>query len=288
GDVTTSHAKTLGGLLLSPFNFLTPIAYSEPLLIILALIGLLAFFKKRRGVFYALASFIYIYSGLFYLAFRYEHRFTAGLLPILAIMAAYGLTFLVDLSQKRWLYAMLAIPLAFSLRLALVISHNDSRIAAIDWIEHNIPAHEKILVFARMTRLPTEPDAIAEQNAIDSGSLRQVDASESVLPQEALSTPTFHALNLYSVNNEAFFASIATYAKDHHYAYALVSDEDFLFGDPAFAQVQNFIATQEVVRKFGSVHPAYSISNSQLWGSPLALFDFNNFGPGLTLYKLNN
>lgn len=287
GDVSTNAPKTISGVITSPFLFLKPIALSEPILTLFATIGLITLLFHRKNVFAAFFVFLYSYSALFYIAFRYEHRFTAGLLPFLALLAAYSIDYVARLTNKRSIYALLIIPLIFSIQLSRLILHNDSRINAKIWIEQNIPAHEKILVYARLTRLSSDPAAIEEQRTIDSGSLRKIDEAEEALPQNIKKTPTFHALNLYSVNNEQFFNNISEYAKKNNYKYALISDEDFVWGRKDFSIMQKFGKSGTLIKTFGSYQPKYSISITQLLGSPLKLFKFNKFGPPLSFYRIS-
>lgn len=287
GDVSARAAKTLSGIIASPFLFLSPIASSEPILIALSLIGLAALLFYRKNLFLIFFFVIYSYSALFYLAFRYEHRFTAGLLPFLALLAAYGLNHIYELTKTKWIFSVLIVPLIFSAQLSRLILHDDSRINAKTWIEQNIPAHEKILVYARLTRLPSEPDSINEQKMIDSGSLRKVDEAEAVLPADLRAAPAFRALNLYSVNNDRFFTDIAEYAAKNNYRYALISDENFMRGEEEFAIMQKLGRSGKLIKTFGSHQSQFSISMTQLIGNPLGLFRFGEFGPPLSLYGIS-
>ena len=285
-DITTDNPKTAIGILTSPFLFLKPNAFSEPLLMIFFIIGLAALFFLQRNLFVVFFLLLYGYSALFYIAFRYEHRFTVGLLPFAVLLAAYGFNYIALITKKQWIYALLIIPLVFSVQLNRVIMNNDSRVNARTWIEQNIPAHEKILVYARLTRLSSEPDAINEQKTIDSGSLRKVDEAEALLPPNMRSNTTFHSLNLYSVTNELFFENIGNYAKKNNYTYALISNENFMRDEKEFDIMQKLGASGMLIKTFGSYQPDYSISASQLLGNPIRLFSFREFGPKLSLYKI--
>ena len=231
GDVTVHSAKTILGVLQSPFLFLKPVAFSEPILMIFAAIGLILAFLYRKRLFWPIFLFIYTYSAIFYLFFRYEHRFTLPLLPLLVIMAAYGFIECYQrICNKNKILSIgfvfiLVIPLILSLRLGYLFYNNDSRIHARQWVEGNIPQNSKILVYARLTRLSSTKEAIQEQEKLDSGSLRKVDLAEENLI--AGRSNTFHALNLYSVNNPEFYQNIKNYAEAHNYQYLLISMNDF-------------------------------------------------------------
>lgn len=287
GDVTTEAVKTIPGIVTSPILFLKPIALSEPILAFFSIIGLISLFLSSKKMFAVFFGLIYSYSTLFYLAFRFEHRFTAGLLPFITILAAYGIYKTAESIKKDWIYAILIAPLIFSSQLGVLLYKNDSRIIAREWIEKNIQPHEKILVYARLTRLSTDASAVEEQRGIDGSSLRKVDEAEEVLPENLRKSTPFHALNLYSVNNEQFFKNISEYASKNNYKYALISDEDFLWGREDFALMQNFVKSSALIKTFGSHQTKYSISITQLIGSPLGLFKLKNFGPPLSLYELS-
>src|SRR3989338_311499 len=168
GDLTFQEAKSILGIVASPFIFLKPIALSEPILAFFAVLGLLFSIFYMRNLFLPVFLFLYAYSAVFYLFFRYEHRFTLPLFPLLAIMAGYGAVEAYKrIGGSRVLTALLVISLAlpaiFSLKLSYLLYRNDSRTYLIEWVKSNVPAGSKILVYARLTRLPAVPEAIKEQ-----------------------------------------------------------------------------------------------------------------------------
>ncbi len=124
GDLTFQEAKSISGIIVSPFLFLKPVALSEPVLAIFAVLGLLFAGFYVKNLFWPVFLFIYSYSAIFYLFFRYEHRFTLPLFPLLAIMAAYGFMEIYKRISGRILaivfMLILALPLIFSLRLTFL------------------------------------------------------------------------------------------------------------------------------------------------------------------------
>ncbi|MDO8430307.1 MAG: glycosyltransferase family 39 protein [bacterium] len=285
GDVTFKEGKSILGIAASPFLFLKPAALSEPILIIFAVLGLMFSFFYLKNFFWPVFIFLYAYSGIFYLFFRYEHRFTLPLFPLLAIMSAYGFTEVYKRISGRFpsffLMLILALPLIFSLRLSYLMYQNDSRNHLINWIKDNIPTNSKILVYARLARLPATPEAVKEQRAIDSGSLRKVDLAEESLPKQL----SFHALNLYDVNNQEFYNNIEQYIHDHQYNYLFIGGIN-IQESAYLEQLQKIADTGILLKSFGRFQEDYSPSIGQLFGNPFYLFQLKEFGPPIAIYKL--
>lgn len=286
-DLTTGQTKSILGILQSPFLFLKPVALSEPILAIFMALGLVvaAFYQSR--IFWPLFLFIYTYSGVFYWFFRYEHRFALPLFPILALLAGFGFTSLYQKISVRFLreafLLILAILLILSLRLGYLIYKNDSRLLLREWAEQNLPAGSKILVYARLTRLPSVKEAIKEQELLDPASLRKVDIAEAnfSLPERKY----FHALNLYDVRNQEFYDNLEKYARDNHYQYLFFGGTDLR----EFDKLEKFEKLAErgiLLKSFGELQEVYSPSIGQLTGNPLGLFKLKEFGPPVVLYKI--
>ncbi|OGY64294.1 MAG: hypothetical protein A3I89_01225 [Candidatus Harrisonbacteria bacterium RIFCSPLOWO2_02_FULL_41_11] len=285
GDLTFQETKSILGIIASPFVFLKPVALSEPILMLGVLVGLLFAFLYKRNLFLPTFLFLYAYSATFYLFFRYEHRFALPLFPLLAIMAAYGALEVYKRFTGRIFTALLililAMPAVFSLRLSYLLYQNDSRNHLIEWVETNIPASSKILVYARLTRLPATPEAIKEQRAIDSGSLRKIDLAEENFPKQR----SFHALNLHDVNNQEFYGNLEKYAKDNSYQYVFFGGTDVREAEKL--KIFQKIATKgTALKSFGEFQEDYSPYIGQLLGNPLNLFKIKEFGPPVAIYEL--
>lgn len=285
GDVTIGGVKSIFGVVTSPFLFLKPVALSEPVLIFFAVLGLLFSVFYIRNLFWTIFLFLYTYSAIFYLFFRYEERFALPLFPLLALLAAYGVGEIYKKINNRifipLLILILALPAVFSLRLSYLLYKNDSRNHLIEWTEANIPYSSKILVYARLTRLPATPEAIQEQRTIDSGSLRKVDLAEESFPKQ----PSFHALNLYDVNNPGFFDNLEKYARDNHYQYLFFGGTDQRESDK-LKKFQKLAEGIILLKSFGEFQEVYSPAIGQLTNSPFGLFKLKEFGPPVSIYKL--
>ena len=288
GDVTANSVKTFFGVLQSPFLFLKPVALSEPILMIFAAIGLVSAFLRKRRIFWPVFLFIYTYSAIFYLFFRYEHRFTITLFPLLAIMAAYGFEECYKKISNKIISAgfmlILAIPLVLSLRLSYLIYNNDSRIHARQWVEENIPRGSKILVYARLTRLSSTKEAIQEQEKIDSSSLRKVDIAEENLISSRPNA--FHALNFYSVSNPEFFQDIKNYSSANQYQYLFMQMDNFNRNQGQWEQIWQLADGGLELASFSGAPDDYSISIGQLTKTPFYLFKLKELGPTIKIFKL--
>jgi len=291
GDNSLAIDKSVYEYILSLINFLKPVLISEPLLVIFALMGLVASFIGLRKYFWTTAIFIFSYITIFYIVFHYEHRFTIYLFPILSILAGYGLYWIAKkLPNPKLSYALviliLAIPLATSLRLDWLILKNDSRIQARNWLELNIPEQSKILIHAEMTRLSSTPEAIKEQENIDSNSLRKIDDAERKTISNLHKYTQFHALNMYSVYNDEFYKNLPKYAQENNYQY-LVIDPVY---DTAYREKSAsllYLASQgELIKSFGKSQEVYFLRDGN-FGNPLGLFKLGSLGPKIEIYKLS-
>ena len=288
-DLTIYNSKSVWGLIQSPFGFLRPVALSEPILIAFAVIGLIFAFWKQQDLFWPLFLFIYTYSGIFYLFFRYEHRFTMGLFPLLVISAAYGILECYqgisnNIFSKVLIFILLSPLVIFSLRLSHLAYHDDSRIHLRNWALENLPAGSKILVYARLTRLPSDKEAIREQAKIDTASLRKVDFAEENFSGRR--DKSFHALNFYSVSNPEFYRGIKSYAASHSYQYLFMSQADFFHQPENFKNFEELANSGKLLKFEEGAEENYSLAISQLIGSPLNLFKIKEFGPPIGIYKL--
>jgi len=224
------NAKTFIGILLSPLWFFKPMTLLEPILVVFAVIGLCMLLKKKKYSGYALviSAFLIFYAMAFYIGFRFEERFLAPLIPTFSLAAGFGVFSLFSYAEKNKLalaviLIILSIPIAASIKLAWLKYRDDNRIQARHWIEQNIAPNTKIITYANLTRIASIPSAVTEQESIDSVSLRRADKAERSIEKTYRDIPSFHALNLYTVGNAAFFGMLDKYIKQNDYQYLLMS-----------------------------------------------------------------
>ncbi|MDP3935122.1 MAG: hypothetical protein Q8Q46_02830 [Candidatus Giovannonibacteria bacterium] len=285
-DTTASAAKTIFGAITSPIFFAKTIALSEPLIIIFAILGLLFAFRNVRNLFWTFFTFIYAYSIIFYLVFRFEPRFFMGLLPFYVILAGYGFWETQKLLPRKILpqifFLLLLIPLILSLRFGQLALRNDSRTSALKWVEANIPAGSKIMVLARLTNLPTNKAAAAEQEKLDPVSLRKVYLAQAEMAENSPNFKSFHALNFRDLSNESFYENIDSYVKQNHYEY--------LFIQPGYRdseRFKNIMKNSMLLKSHAGGDFGLSLAESQFIANPLGLFKTSELGPRIEIYKIN-
>ncbi len=284
-DITAKTAKTVLGALTSPIFFAKTIAVSEPLIIIFAVLGLLFAFRNVRNLFWAFFAFIYAYSVIFYLVFRFEPRFFMGLLPLYVILAGYGFWEIQKLLPQKVLskifLLLLLIPLSLALRLGQLSLKNDSRTFALKWAEDNIPAGSKIMVLARLTNLPTNKAAVAEQEKLDPASLRKVYLAQAENAENSQDFKSFYALNLRDLSNKSFYENIDSYVKQNHYEYLFIQPD--YRGSEYF---KNITKNSVLLKSYTGENIALSIAESQFIANPLGLFKTSELGPRIEIYKI--
>lgn len=289
GDNSITVSKSWLGFLGRTDAFLRPIALSEPILASFTLAGFVITFKRNRPIFWLFSLFIFSYLSIFYLIYHYGYRFTVYFFPLLSIMAGYAFynVFVKFKSPplRFILFAALLVPIAASIKLDTLAIKNDSRVQAIQWIEKNIPADAKIIVNARLTRLPATNEALKEQKSIDPGSLRQMDRAQMSFSSLQLNQKFFHSLNLYTVKNPSFYKDIGTYGKNHQYDY-LLEDPLFTSDDTtSIASLQGYARKENLVNEFGGSQTTYSIAESS-FGNFIQFFKLKSLGPKIEIYKL--
>lgn len=291
-DTTLHGSKTFLGLLTSPFVFPFPFIATEPVLVFLSLIGLYFGFKKYRPFFVTSIIFTVFYCMIFYEFFRFEYRFLLPLILFLIISSAIGIDEIRNKFPNRYskvfIYLILLIPTLFTIRFAYLGYTNDSRIKAKEWLNKNVPAGEKVIVYANLMRIANNKKGILEQEFIDKRSLRTNDKNMLSIRDALIKEKTFHALNLYTVENDNFYKMIDVYAKKNGYKYLIFSKKDFLDKPEQFEYVKNLTKDAKLIVSYGNNESNYSLSKTEIGPSLLPFFKINEFGPEVEIYKLNN
>lgn len=289
---SAGEAKSITGLLHAYSLFLKPIVVSDPFLFIWVGIGLLCSYMFYRKFFWTIFLFINIYILIFYFSFHTGDRFMIYLFPLFALLAGYGLQTVLEKSNRNSIMLGFGIltmitMLANSIRLDHVLLRNDTRTQAKQWIEKNLREELKIIVLAPLTRLSVTPEAVKEQAAIGSHSLRQIDISEARSPKTIIPHRQFHALNLYAIdtNAEDFYRRIGTYKKENGYQYALVSTEEFS-GDVDKNYAQKILVESGIqIMKFpGSGILSFDLTEGSI-GSMKNLWTMESNGPEIVIVQ---
>lgn len=290
-DTTLHDPKTLFGLIFSSITFLTPFIMTEPVIAILFIIGLYLGFKKNKEFYITSISFIVFYNTIFYIFFRFEYRFLLPLILFLIIGAGIGIKEIREKIQNKKSLVMITIllilPLFFTLRLSYLGYINDSRIKAKQWLDNNVTSDEKVIVYANLMRINNNKKGILEQQYIDPKSLRTNDKNSLTIRQELIKEKTFHALNLYTVENDNFYEKISDYAKNNDYKYLIISKQDFLDKPKQFEYVKNLTKDAKLMASYGNNESNYSLSKTEIGPTLLPFFKIKEFGPEIEIYKLD-
>jgi len=257
-------------LLASPVAVIALQAFSEPVLILGAIVGLTLLLIHDRRLYLFFVLFFLGYSYLFFVAFRIEARFFLPLTPLYALLAGYAVSKAPTTTVYKGLIGIaLLIALATSLRFAYLTSQPDTRAEAQIWMHEHADSSDKAVVALHLTRFRTSAVAVEELRAIAPQGVRRFDEADV-----ALNRPYPHFLNIRTVPE--LVPGINEYAQVNGYQY-LISDERFV-GIP-------FAGT--LVARFEGA-PRFSLSDSTFSGSFLDLFRYSRLGPATEIRTLTS
>lgn len=290
GKKMWAHAPTLWGLASAPAVFLAPIMKSEPILFLFCIMGFAALWRTHRRLFWILAGIVIGYAELFQVVYFFQHRFLAILMPFLALIAGFGASSLLGTSPYRRSRAvvlglLLAMPLMASLRFSYLLSHGDSRALARAWFETHIPEGSRVMVWGHLMRFASERSAIREKALIEA-MWDMDDTNEYDFPDMSWGK-RFHALNLFDVQTEAFYKDIVRYACVREYEYAVIQEGSDFQPPWRRSHMERLVAGAERVRSFGVSDEKYSVTATQFDGWPWTMLGFREFGPMISIYRLN-
>ena len=296
-DTTGGTGKNILEAILSPVLFAKTLAVSEPILLLFAFLGMFFLWKNFRSVFLTFGIYVYLYSLIFYLAFRFEPRFLLGILPIFFLLAGYGFVALYE--KIKWsvvritLGLILIVPLVLVLRLDYLAFKGDSRVLALSWANRSLPEDSRVLIFSRLTSFPSTPEAVAEQELLDPSSVRKVQRAQAEMSAVG-NKRMLHALNLADVSNDSFYEKLDSYAEEHGYEYLVIQ--------PTYRGVGSFESLMkkgELLVSFdgapkqttecmacGNAPTSLSIAESQFIVNPFELFKIRELGPPIEIYKI--
>ncbi len=225
-------AKSFGGYLGGFSFYFWKMLETEPAFLLFILAGFVMSFLRHRRYFWVAAGFAFSYVTAFYVLFFNMDRYILMLYPVFALTAGYGLYTIWERARNGFKPLVVILGMgaflvmgATIMKFDILLWKNDSRIQALQWVERSVPSGTKIIMLARLTRIPSLPDAIAAQERIDPASLRTVDGVERKMPPTLSGIPHYYALNLYTVNSQDFFNHLDDYMKKNNYQYIVYSPE---------------------------------------------------------------
>lgn len=282
GGLTLLTAKSIYGLVLSPWSLMSLIAFTEPVLAALSIAGaaLLVAYRWREGYFF-LAWYVF-YAAVFYLLFRFESRFMAPMLPVLAMAGGYSASWLWERCAKWFVMLLFVLPFIVSIQVASLAHGGDTRQLARTWALEHVSPEEKLLV-ASGSRVPTQAVAVEELRTLDPSAVRKVDEADGTLARQDVP----YVLNeLTLVGNTDALARLPQHVKDGQYAYAMVEPSALDGLVSLRAAVAEITKGAVVVKEFPGFGSDLSLSESQFSGSLFSLFSPLVMGPGVVIYRL--
>lgn len=274
-----------------PVDFIKPLIQSEPILMILATLGLYALWREKRKVFWVLAFSVIGYVLLFYFLYGFQHRHLSLLLPFFALLAAYGTIFLWRRIPKPWntftVIALLAVPLIVGTRFSFLLWHNDSRVQAREWFENHIPEGTRVITRAYLMRLSMTPASVREKRVLAGTELSADEYNEYMYPNYSWGRRTFHALNTAIIKNKnVWYDGLTNYACAHGYEYVIAQDT-MLTDSSEGTRVAKLLDGAEKLVSFGSADERYSVTDTRFNASPWTLSRLSAFGPQIRIYRIN-
>ncbi len=222
-------ARSAGGFFNSYLFFGRLMLITEPAILLGLILAIWRGVRARERFILTGTLFIFVYIALFYSTFFLQGRYILVAYPILALFCGYGFSFPCNfwppLYAKIALILCLLLAIVPSVRFVQLLARDDSRIVAREWFSKNVPAGSKVVVMARLMRLPSTSESKSKQEGIDPDSLRSVDIAERLLSINTLKYPTYYALNLGTVSANSFYKDITRYIKDNDYEYVIFSPE---------------------------------------------------------------
>jgi len=181
-DSTIVRDKTFFEFLNTSFTILKSLYYLATFVFILSLFGYSILFFKNRKLFLVLVFIPFCSFFLYYFLYHFEPRYVLLFLPILTIVAGFGLDKILkffriksDLASGLICLVIIFLPLKNAIIFDKMLIQTDTRNLAKEWVLENIPAGSKIVINSWEFNLNKEKDCIVQQLYTDNMSLRSRD-----------------------------------------------------------------------------------------------------------------
>ncbi len=282
GSITFFGPKSLAEFFISPWSAFSLIAYSEPVLLGAASVGLVFLFAERRRLATLVTAWTLLYIAIFYTVFRFDARFLLPLVPVCALLAGYAVARVWNRTSAALILLVLLVPIGGAMRLSSLALQGDTREAAREWILEHLTPDDKILVFSSAMHVPTQKEAVAELRAIDPGAIRTINESDEVLDREDV---PYALNNLTSVSDRAFARDLAEYARRQRYSYFLVEPRSMVEYPEMREAFSGMIESADLVAEFSGFGDYTSIYSSAFTESLATLFEQKSLGPDIFIYQ---
>jgi len=181
-DSTAASDKSLTGFFNVFFEILKSLYYLATFIFIPSILGFLFLFFKDKKKFFVLISIPFSSFFLYYFLYHFEPRYILFFLPILAIVAGFGLDQLIKFLKiesnvivSLIVLIVIFLPLKNAIVFDRMLVQDDTRNLAKEWLESNIPIDSKIIINSWEFSLIRNQECISQQQQTKNMSLRSRD-----------------------------------------------------------------------------------------------------------------
>ena len=181
-DSTASRVKSLIGLWQVIKEILMTLFYSETVIFLLSVVGYLFLFFKNKKLFFIFILIPFLSPFLYYFILHFEPRYVLLFLPILGVLAGFGLDRLIEILKIKSIFlivllclVIIFLPLKNAVTFDKLLSQTDTRGLAKNWLVSNIPYGSKIITNSWEFNLTRSSDCIYDQQQTNNMSLRTRD-----------------------------------------------------------------------------------------------------------------
>lgn len=289
-DSTAKVSKSLAGMIAEYGYHVRNLFNLEPVLAIIAGIGLLLLVWHRRWRETSLllaAPLVYIIA--LYLFFHSEVRYVSMVLPLLAVAGGYALSRARTCLPRPFAGAVFALVLAYPALIAArydyLLTIPDTRQQAVVWAGRQLPEHTAIATWFTTFSLTPSKYSILRQEDLDPASLREQDRALLATPDPRYPRPAFNLLRVNSVL-PSLPKDWYAYLDEHRYDYFSIERRNQQADARQFKFLDLRVASgiaEPVVHFPQSVDDPNGNMNEPVW----RLFFAPALGPTVTVYRLH-
>jgi 4-amino-4-deoxy-L-arabinose transferase-like glycosyltransferase len=288
-DSGAREAKSLAGLSQAFLYHIKNLLNFEPLLFISAILGSIILWFKSKERLILLLSLPVIYILALYLFFHNEVRYIVFVLPVLAGLAGFALSFIFSQIRQPALSVILLLiifsyPLALGFYSDFLLTQKDTRILAVEWINQNISSASKIVTRFEDIKLIANKKAILNQQQLAPNSLRIQERVLLELEDSKYPKPAFNVLSLHFIS-KSLPDDIYKYLQKNEYQYFVV---EYWHPDYLMEQDKIIIEPSKLLKEFKvKVDDNFLQDITGNFYQPVFwLFKVKRLGPVIRIYQL--
>lgn len=181
-DSTATYTKTLAGFWSCISEISRTLFFLATVILFFSLIGYIFLFFRDKKMFFLLVFIPLLSPFLYYFLWHFEPRYVLLFLPILVIVAGFGLDRLLELLKLESKFSIsliclviIFIPLKNAIIFDRMLCQEDTRSIAKEWVENNIPKDSKIITNSWEFELIKNQECLDQQQKMNNMSLRSRD-----------------------------------------------------------------------------------------------------------------